>query len=86
MQVRYFEWNDSILQNLQNQLGLMRLFNYLVTQQDGDVDEALAILRELQSRGHIDPNMDLDEFERQLREDSIVREHDGQLSLTPRGE
>ncbi|MFQ5599996.1 MAG: VWA domain-containing protein [Candidatus Krumholzibacteriia bacterium] len=86
MRVTYYEWDDGFMQALENQLGLMPLFNYLVVQQDGDVDETLRILRELQARGHLGADLDLGSFEQQLEEQNVVREADGRLALTPRGE
>jgi uncharacterized protein with von Willebrand factor type A (vWA) domain len=86
VRVHYFEWDDSPLQDLRSQAGLLRLFNHLVLQQSGDVEAALEILRELQGRGLLNADVDLDEFERRLQEQDLVREVDGSLQLTPSGE
>src|SRR5206468_994484 len=83
---QYFEWSPSYLDDLRRQAGLLRLFNYLVLQQGGDVEEALRILRELQARGVLGADADLDAFERELEEAERVREQDGVRRLTPLGE
>ena len=86
MRVQYFEYDDRLLAGLRGQVGLLRLFNYLVVQEGGDVEAALEILREMQARGMLGPDVDLDEFREQLEEQNLVREVDGQLQLTPSGE
>jgi uncharacterized protein with von Willebrand factor type A (vWA) domain len=86
MRVEYFEWDERFMQALHQELGLLRLFNYLVVQQDGDVEEALRILRELQARGYVDPDADIERFAEQLEEQSLLRDIEGRLKLTPRGE
>ena len=86
MRVRYFEWDPSHSGRLHQQLGLLRLFNYLLVQQGGDVEAALRLLRELQARGHLDADVDLDRFERELEEQQLVQEVQGRLHLAPRGE
>jgi uncharacterized protein with von Willebrand factor type A (vWA) domain len=86
MRVRYLEWDERLLRGIQEQLGLLRLFHYLVVQQGGDVEAALRLLRELQARGLLDPDLDLDRFERELEEARLVREVEGKLELSPRGE
>jgi Ca-activated chloride channel homolog len=86
MAVRYFAWDPADLDALRQQAGLMRLFNYLVVQQGGDVEAALDVLRELQAHGHLGADVDLGAFERALREQELVRETAGGLQLTIRGE
>ena len=86
MRVQYFEWDESCLDELRREAGLMRLFNYLVVQQGGDVEEALRILRELQARGVLGPDVDLDEFEHELEDEEIVHEVEGVRQLTSLGE
>jgi len=86
MRVHYFEWDPAALAALRGRDGLMRLFNYLLVQQGGDVEAVLRILRELQARGLLGEDIDLDAFERSLEDDSVVREVEGRLELTARGE
>ena len=86
VRVRYFEWDEALWQDLHRDFGLQRLFNYLVVQQGGDVEEALRILRELQDQGSLDPELDLERFAASLEEQELVRDADGRLELTVRGE
>jgi uncharacterized protein with von Willebrand factor type A (vWA) domain len=84
--VRYFEWDDQLVRDLYDHLGLRRLFNHLVVQQGGNVEEALRLLRDLQRQGYLDSSFDLDDFARRLEEENVVGETDGRIQLTPRGE
>jgi Ca-activated chloride channel family protein len=86
VRIQYFEWDERRLASLRDTEGLRRLFNYLVLQQGGDVEAALDLLREMQARGYIGSEVDLDEFEAQLRDDELVNEVDGHLELTAAGE
>ena len=86
MRIRYFEWDESALAGLQSQMGLRRLLNYLLLQQDGDVEAALEVLRQMQARGYVAADVDLDAFERELEDDGVVTEADGERQLTPSGE
>ncbi len=86
MRVQYFEWDEALWRQLHDQLGLQRLFSYLLIQQSGDVESALRVLDELQQQGYLDPDIDLEDFARRLEDDNVVRESDGRLELTPRGE
>ena len=86
MRVQYYEWDDRFLDGLREHAGLMRLFNYLLVQQGGDVEEVLRILHELQRQGHLPSDVDLDAFERSLEDEGVVHEVNGELELAPRGE
>src|SRR4026209_1332328 len=86
MRVQYFEWDETFLAALPGHSGVMRLFNYLLVQQGGDVEAVLDILRELQARGMLGPDADIDAFERSLEEQSVVVDVNGRLELTARGE
>jgi len=86
MQFRYFAWDESAFEALQSRLGLRRLLNYLLVQQGGDVEAALEALRELQRRGHLGADVDLDAFERGLADEHAVDEVDGRRQLSSSGE
>lgn len=86
MRVQYFEWDAARAAALNLAAGLMRLFNELVLQQNGEVDAALELLRHLQARGYLGPEIDLDAFERELAESELVHEIDGEWRLSPAGE
>ena len=86
MHFRYFAWDESALEELQRNLGLRRLLNYLIVQQGGDVEAALEMLRELQRRGTVGADVDLDAFERALADEHAVDEVDGRRQLSSSGE
>ncbi|HEX7707095.1 MAG TPA: VWA domain-containing protein [Thermoanaerobaculia bacterium] len=81
MRSRYSHLDPSLIQRLLNELGLRRLFNHLLLQSAGDVEEAMRWMRELQTRGYLDPDLDLDEFFARLLEQNVIA-HDGEGNLT----
>ncbi|MEW5702366.1 MAG: VWA domain-containing protein [Candidatus Zixiibacteriota bacterium] len=86
MRFQYSEWDEELIRRLLAQRDLLRLFNYLLLQTNGDVDEALRWMRYLKEQGILAADLDLDDFERRLREDRIIQEANHRLSLTPKGE
>jgi Ca-activated chloride channel homolog len=74
----YRDWDEDLAQKLGEFKELLDLFRYLLLKTDGNVEQALEILRTLQDRGHIDPSVDLEAFARRLEEERIVQS-------TPRG-
>jgi len=87
MRYRYSYLDPRLIQQLLSELGLRRLFNHLLLQTGGDVDEAMQWMRALQERGYIDPNVDLDEFlQRMLAENVIGKDGEGNLVLSAGGE
>src|SRR4029078_2556368 len=68
-------------------MGLRRLFNDLLLQSGGDVEEAMRWMRMLQERGYIDPNVDLDAFFAQLMQENLIgQDGAGNLVLAAGGE
>lgn len=86
MRYRYSEWDEDLIRRLLAARDLMRLFNYILLQTNGDVDEALRWMRYLKERGILADDVDLDEFERRLREDRIIQKVGDRNQLTPKGE
>jgi Ca-activated chloride channel family protein len=86
MLFRYSEWDEDLIRRLLAERDLMRLFNYLLLQTNGDVEEALRWMQYLQEQGILPAHLDLKEFERKLKEDRIIQEKDKRLTLTPKGE
>ncbi|MFI5180598.1 MAG: VWA domain-containing protein [Thermoanaerobaculia bacterium] len=72
MDYRYGELPLDLLRELLTFEELLKLFLDLVTRSGGDVEEALAWLKELQKRGFIDPAIDLDAFRQELENQGIV--------------
>src|SRR5437762_3383014 len=68
-------------------MGLRRLFNHLLLQTGGDVEEAMRWMRALQDRGYLDPDVDLDAFFARLTEENMIGEDaNGNLVLASGGE
>ncbi len=86
MRYRYTKWDEDLIRRLLAERDLMRLFNHLLLQTNGDVEEALRWMRYLQQQGILSANVDLGDFEKKLKEDRIIREEGDRLALTPKGE
>lgn len=83
---RYEAWDEELAKKLRSFANLLAMFHHLLLQQDGDVDEALRVMRRLQELGYIDKDADLGEFARSLEEGKIVSLRDGVPKLTTKGE
>lgn len=87
MRWSYAEWDPRLAAILESFQSLMSLFNYLLLMAAGDVEQVFQWLRLLQERGHLDPDVDLEEFRRRLEEERIIqRMKDGSFSLGAKGE
>jgi Ca-activated chloride channel homolog len=80
MRHRYGFLDPDLIRRLLSEMGLRRLFNQLLLQSSGDVDEAMRWMRMLQERGYLDPDIDLDAFFAQLMNENVIGE-DGQGNL-----
>jgi Ca-activated chloride channel homolog len=84
---RYSFLDPDLIRRLLAEMGLRRLFNQLLLQSGGDVEEAMRWMRVLQERGYIDPNIDLDAFFAQLMEENVIgQDGNGNLVLAAGGE
>jgi Ca-activated chloride channel family protein len=87
VRTRYSHLDPDLIRRLLSEMGLRRLFNQLLLQSGGDVEEAMQWLRELQRRGYLDPDLDLDAFFARLMEENVIGQSgDGQFSLSAIGE
>jgi uncharacterized protein with von Willebrand factor type A (vWA) domain len=87
MRHRYGYLDPDLIRQLLAGMGLRRLFNQLLLQTSGDVDEAMRWMRMLQQRGYLDPDLDLDEFFAQLMDENVIgQDGEGNLVLGPGGE
>ena len=87
MRTRYSHLDPQLIQQLLAEMGLRRLFNHLLLQSGGDVEEAMRWMRMLQERGYLDRDVDLDAFFAQLMAENIITsDHEGNLSLAAGGE
>jgi Ca-activated chloride channel homolog len=87
MRQRYGFLDPDVIRQLLDEMGLRRLFNNLLLQTGGDVEEAMRWMRALQERGYIDENVDLDAFFAQLLQENVIgMDGEGNLSLAAGGE
>lgn len=87
MRTRYGYLDPELIQRLLAEMGLRRLFNHLLLQTGGDVEEAMRWMRMLQERGYLDPNLDLDAFFAQLLQENVIgQDGEGNLTLAAGGE
>src|SRR5438874_5143591 len=87
MRHRYSYLDPELIKQLLAEMGLRRLFNHLLLQSGGDVEEAMRWMRALQDRGYLDPDIDLDAFFARLTEENVVgQDANGNLVLAAGGE
>src|SRR5215211_4151145 len=87
MRTRYSHLDPQLIQQLLAEMGLRRLFNHLLLQSGGDVEEAMRWMRMLQQRGYLDPDVDLDAFFAQLMQENVIgQDGEGNLVLSSGGE
>src|SRR6266513_3666423 len=87
MRHRYSYLDPDLIRQLLAEMGLRRLFNNLLLQSGGDVEEAMRWMRRLQERGYLDPDVDLDAFFARLTEENVIgQDADGNLVLAAGGE
>lgn len=87
MRTRYSHLDPDLIRRLLAEMGLRRLFNHLLLQTGGDVEEAMRWMRALQERGYLDPDVDLDAFFARLMEENVLmQDGEGNLTLASGGE
>ena len=82
---RYEAWDEELAQKLRSFADLLSMFHHLLLRKEGDVDEALRMMKRLKEMGYIDKDPDLDQFARSLEEGKIISLKDGIPKLTPKG-
>ena len=87
MDLRYSQWDDRILRDLNFLKNLLSLYNRLLLMTDGDVDEALRALEELGDRfGFFNDKFTMEDFKKRLKEEEVIRDENGKTVLTRKGE
>ncbi len=89
MKFRYSEWRDDLVRKNMKFEDLLKLFNQLLLYTNGDVDEALHWMTELDREHHIfSDDMTFDDFVRRLKEEGLIEDDpkEGLTVLTPKGE
>lgn len=86
MHFQYSRWNEHSATDEQKLEQLTRLFNYLVLQTGGDVEEALQWLRQLaEEYGIFDENLSMEELIEKLKELGVIEEVNSKFELTTKG-
>jgi Ca-activated chloride channel family protein len=86
MRFHYSQWNETSSTDEQRLEQLTKLFNYLVLQTSGDVNEALQWLRQLaEEHGIFDENLSMEELIEKLKEMGIIQEVNSNFELTTKG-
>lgn len=88
MKFEYSQWRDDHIRRNMKFEDLLRLFNQLLLYTNGDVNEALRWMTQLDQQHHIfSGDMDFDQFYQRLKDEGYIQETDGpQVVLTPKGE
>src|SRR5258706_13618607 len=82
MRHRYSYLDPDLIRQLLAEMGLRRLFNHLLLQSGGDVEEAMRWMRALQDRGYIDPSVDLEAFFARLMDENVIgQDAEGNVTL-----
>jgi len=83
----YSEFDDAFFEKLKALQSLMSVFNYILLQVGGDVEQALKAMERLRDLGYLPEDFDPDEFRRQLEKDGVIKaEQSGAAILTRKGE
>ena len=87
MEYRYARWDPDRFKRLAGLRGLSKLFNYLLLQANGDVEQALEYLQYLKDQGYLPADWDIHDFKRKIEEEGLVaKDPRGRRMLTARGE
>src|SRR5690349_288565 len=86
MNIRYSKWTDLSLTDEQRLEKLFSLFSYLLIQTNGDVNEALDWLSQLDEQYQFfDKTVSMEDFVKQLKEKGYIDENDGMYVLKSKG-
>jgi len=86
MKFRYTKWTPESMTDEQRLEELKSFFSYLLLQTSGDVEEALAWLRQLaEENGIFDENLTIDDLIEKLKEAGIIEDAKDSLVLTTKG-
>lgn len=86
MRFLYSQWNENSATDEQRLEQLTSLFNYLVLQTSGNVEEALEWLRQLaEEYGIFDENLTMEELIQKMKELGVIEEINGTMEITTKG-
>jgi uncharacterized protein with von Willebrand factor type A (vWA) domain len=82
----FYRFDEALARELAGFEKLVDLFNHLLVQTNGDVEEALDALRYLQERGLLPAGFDVDDFAKRLEEEELIEVTPDGSRLTRKGE
>lgn len=86
MNIRYSKWTEQSLTDEQRLDKLFSLFSYLLIQTNGDVNEALDWMSQLDGQYHFfDESLSFSDFIDKLKEKGFIDENDGMYTLKSKG-
>ena len=85
MKFEYIKVDEEKMQELINLQGLNKLFEMLLVRLGGDPDKAMQVMKDLQKKGYIGSNVDLNDFEKKLQKEGNLKVENGKKTLTKRG-
>ncbi len=83
---RYFRFDEAVFRALQDFKDVLSLFNYLLVQTNGDVDDAFELLEFLKGEGYLPAGFDVERFRRELEKREIIEIVGDETRLTRKGE
>ncbi len=86
MKFIYAKWDDELFKALKGISDLMSVYNFLLMRLNGNVDEVLKMMEDLQAEGYLDAEHDLEQFKKQLEENKLIKKTKKGFGLTPKGE
>jgi uncharacterized protein with von Willebrand factor type A (vWA) domain len=87
MRHRYFYLDPALVQSILDEQALRRLFHRLLLTASGDVEQVRRWLKELQERGFLSAQFDIEAFLQQLEAEHLLeRNADGALEISAAGE
>jgi Ca-activated chloride channel family protein len=88
MQFEYSQWRDDFIKKNMKFEDVLKLFNQLLLYTNGDVNEALNLLTDLDKQYHMfSDEFGFDDFVQRLKDEGYIEEREGEMPvLTPKGE
>lgn len=86
MKFIYAKWDAALFTSLKQLSDLMEIYNYLLMRLGGNVEETLALMKQLQQQGILNKDFDLEEFRQKLEESRLVKKSSLGLKLSSKGE
>lgn len=86
MKFIYSKWDEALFKALKNISDLMSIYNFLLMRLNGNVEDVLKMMEDLQKEGYISAEHDLKEFKKQLEENKLIRKTKKGFGLSPKGE